>query len=197
MRLSYLNYVLAFAASFAIVAGVTPVFRSLALRRDIVDGPDGPEGRKHQHQPMPYLGGLAIALGFTLVVLGGALLRRPLSADGWLAAGVLLPALGLGLIGLLDDLGGLGVRSRFAAQSLAAIVTATISISLGTSVSLFGNRFVDALVTIFWVIGITNAINLLDNMDGLATGSVAISALAFFARQFVFHFVSRAQVIHT
>jgi len=180
MHLSYLNYLLAFAASFAIVAAATPLFRSLAIRRDIFDGPDGPDGRKHQHQPMPYLGGLAIALGFTLVVLGGAFLDRPLSANGWLAAGVVLPALGLGLIGLLDDIGGLGIFSRFAAQSLAAIITATISISLGSSASLFGNRFIDAIVTIFWVIGITNAINLLDNMDGLATGSVAISSIGFF-----------------
>ena len=180
MRLSDLHYVLAFATSFTIVALATPLFRSLALTRDIVDTPDGPDGRKHQHQPMPYLGGLAIVLGFTLVVLGGAVLRGPLSGNAWLAAGVVLPAIGLALIGLLDDLGGLGIRSRFAAQSLAAIVTATISIGLGTSASLFGNRFVDAVVTIFWVIGITNAINLLDNMDGLATGSVAISAVAFF-----------------
>lgn len=180
MHLSYLNYLIAFVASFAIVAAATPLFRSLALSRDIVDAPDGPDGRKHQHQPMPYLGGLAIALGFTLVVLGGAALRRPLSANGWLAAGVVLPALGLAIVGLFDDIRGLGIRSRFTAQSLAAIITATISISLGTSASLFGDRFINALVTIFWVIGITNAINLLDNMDGLATGSVAISALAFF-----------------
>jgi UDP-GlcNAc:undecaprenyl-phosphate GlcNAc-1-phosphate transferase len=180
MHLSYLQYLVAFAASFAIVVAVTPLFRSLALNQDILDGPDGPDGRKHQHQAMPYLGGLAIALGFTAVVLGGAALGRPLSANGWLAAGVVLPALGLGAIGLLDDIGGLGVRSRFLAQTLAGIITAVISISLGTSASLFGNRLVDALVTIFWVIGITNAINLLDNMDGLAAGSVAISALAFF-----------------
>jgi UDP-GlcNAc:undecaprenyl-phosphate GlcNAc-1-phosphate transferase len=180
MHLSYLHYLLAFAASLAIVVVATPFFRSLALTRDIVDAPDGPNGRKHQHQPMPYLGGLAIVLGFTLVVLGGAALRGPLNGNGWLAAGVVLPALGLALIGLLDDIRGLGIRSRFTGQSLAAIVTATISISLGTSASLFGNRFVDVLVTIFWVIGITNAINLLDNMDGLAAGSVAISALAFF-----------------
>ena len=180
MHLSYLHYLLAFAASLVIVVVATPFFRSLALTRDIVDAPDGPDGRKHQHQPMPYLGGLAIVLGFTLVVLGGAALRGPPNGNGWLAAGVVLPALGLALIGLLDDIRGLGIRSRFTAQSLAAIVTATISISLGTSASLFGNRFVDAVVTIFWVIGITNAINLLDNMDGLATGSVAISAIAFF-----------------
>ena len=170
----------AFAASFAIVAAVTPIFRTLALTRDIVDAPDGPDGRKHQHQPMPYLGGVAIAAGFTAVVLGGAALRGSSNGNGWLAAGVVLPALGLGLIGFLDDLGGLGIRSRFAAQTFAAIITATISVGLGTSASLFGNRFVDALVTIFWVIGITNAINLLDNMDGLATGSTAISSLAFF-----------------
>ena len=116
MHLSYLSYLLAFAASFAIVAAATPLFRTLALKRDIVDAPDGPHGRKHQHQPMPYLGGLAIALGFTLVVLGGAFLHRPLSGTGWLAAGVVLPALGLAIIGLLDDIEGLGVRSRFAAH---------------------------------------------------------------------------------
>ncbi|OIQ81309.1 putative undecaprenyl-phosphate N-acetylglucosaminyl 1-phosphate transferase [mine drainage metagenome] len=181
MHLSYLNYLLAFAASFGIVVSATPLFRTLALSRGILDGPDGPDGRKRQIQPIPYLGGLAIAIGFTVVVIGGAVTLRPLSANGWLAAGVILPALGLGIIGLLDDLRGLGVRSRFAAQTMAAIITATISISLGTSASLFGNRYLDSIVTIFWVIGITNAINLLDNMDGLAGGSVAISALGFFA----------------
>ena len=181
MHLSYVHYLLAFAAAFAIVVAVTPLIRSLALNRDIVDAPDGPHGRKHQHQPMPYLGGLAIALGFTVVVLAGAALGRPLSDNAWLAAGVVLPALGLGLVGLLDDLGGLGIRSRFTAQTLAAVITAMISIGLGTSASLFGNRAINTVVTIFWVIGITNAINLLDNMDGLAAGSVAVSALAFFA----------------
>ncbi len=175
------KYLATFAASFLAVAILTPFARSLALRYNITDNPDGPGGRKTQRAPVPYLGGLAMALGMTFAVLLGTFLSNPNSGDVALALSVMGPALMLALVGFLDDKSGLGVRSRLLSQIIAGTIIASLLISSGTQASIFGYWWIDGPVTIFWVVGIVNAMNFMDNMDGLSASVGGIAGFAFAA----------------
>ena len=158
---------------------VTPVVRGAALRwgRISVASPD----RWHA-RPTPNLGGVAIFVGFAVAVVLEMLLVpadlsiRDVSAravvplthrDGLLLAAVMIFALGL-----IDDLVGL----RPSAKLVGQLVAASVLLMSGIGVWLTGFYIVDVMVSLFWFIGITNALNLLDNMDGLAGGVGAIAA---------------------
>jgi UDP-GlcNAc:undecaprenyl-phosphate GlcNAc-1-phosphate transferase len=86
-------------------------------------------------------------------------------------------ALALALLGLFDDLLGLSSTLRLACEIAAGVVLWNLDIG----VQLVGVSWVDAIITVFWVVGITNAFNLLDNMDGLSAGIAAIASFSFFA----------------
>jgi UDP-GlcNAc:undecaprenyl-phosphate/decaprenyl-phosphate GlcNAc-1-phosphate transferase len=86
---------------------------------------------------------------------------------------LLLLTLGMGLVGLVDDRAGVGPKTKLLAQGSLAGIAA----SVGVVYPLTGRLWIDVLFTLFWITGITNAINLLDNMDGLAAG-ITIIALA-------------------
>ena len=126
---------------------------------------------------MPYLGGAAIVVSLALVVVIGNLVDPPPSGfdqlAGFLGLGVLLA-----VVGLIDDLGkGLTPWLRLLLEAAAGVGVWW----LGISPHLAGMpKPVDALVTVVWVVGITNAFNLLDNMDGLSAGIAVIAALAVF-----------------
>ncbi len=173
------QYLAAFAATFVAAMLVTPLLRRFALRRDVVDAPDG--DRKVQAQAIPYLGGVAIAGSASVVLIIAASLRGNPGPDTQLLLGVLGPAIVLALVGLLDDLRGLTPLPRFLAQSVAAALTSYLMARAGTLGSVSGNFWIDVVVTMFWVIGVTNALNLLDNMDGAASGTAAIAGLGFAA----------------
>ncbi len=152
---------------------VTPLARRTALRLDIVDRPGG---RKAHHAPMPYLGGLAIYVAF-MVFLLAAVVRghndeTPLLQGLAIVAGATLMV----ALGLVDDRLALPPSIKFAGQFLAAFVL------FGVGIHFHFNNFptLDAPVSILWVVGITNAFNLLDNMDGLSVGTAAIGCVYFF-----------------
>ena len=174
------EYAAALAASGALTMLLTPAALELALRRGILDWP-GPN--KAQREAVPYLGGVVIVLSFSAVVLGAAA-WRPYGAD----LGALEVTLGLGaglaLMGLIDDLRGLSITPRLVAELAAGVVV----YATGTRAHLHGvGRPVDAVITVLWVVGITNAVNLLDNMDGLAAGVTALASLALFTVGIVNH----------
>ena len=178
MRLTAVENLILFCSAALIALALNPLFRKIALARQILDTPNSE--RKIQRTAVPYLGGFSIILA-VFIVIGLALVTH--SADSEMykrAAGVLVPALLLGLVGYIDDVKHLGAGSRFFAQLVAGIFTAVILIRNETVGSSFNNQVVDAALTIFWVVGIANAINFLDNMDGAASGVAAISAFGFF-----------------
>jgi len=84
----------------------------------------------------------------------------------------------VGLIGLVDDIRNLSPWPRFVAQSVVGLLTAILLISTDTVGSPTGSVLVDALITIIWIVGITNSINFFDNLDGGASGTVAITSIA-------------------
>ena len=166
-----------FIASFLGVALLTPIVRQYAKSHQITDNPDGPSGRKLQVAPVPYLGGVAMAVGMSLVVLVGSFLRDTTTDDALLAADVLIPALILALVGYLDDRKNLNVFPRLMTQIIAGVFTGVVVFGTGTRSSLTGNLFLDAMITIVWVVGLINAMNFMDNMDGASSVVGAITAL--------------------
>lgn len=160
MFLLALTFTLAFLLS---LYGV-PLARRAALKYGIVDSPDG--RLKHQHAPVPYLGGLAIYLAFLVSLALTFEFRQDVL--GIVLAGTLVV-----MLGLIDDFGVLSPGTKLLGQLLAVFVL----IKSGIRVEIAALPDWLALVlTVIWMLGIINAFNLLDIMDGLAAGVGLVSA---------------------
>ena len=141
--------------------------RRVAYRLGIVDMP---AARKVHTRPMPLMGGVAIYVAFiiSLVLLGNRAYVREV-------VGIFAGATLCSFVGLWDDRSGLRPRTKLLVQAMAA----GILILSGVAVQLPWLGALNVVITVIWVVGITNAMNLLDNMDGLC-GGVAMIAAAFF-----------------
>lgn len=158
------NLLLIFASALLLAVGGTPVMRRVALYFDVIDKP---AARKLHTAPIPLLGGVAIYLA----VIGALLLysdRRFIVQ----AAGILLGGTLISGAGVWDDHTGLQVSLKLLAQ----VAAASILILTNVQVQLPIPEWANIALTLFWVIGITNAFNLLDNMDGLSSGIGAVAA---------------------
>ena len=177
MKLELAEYLLLFVASVTLVGLLTPLVRKLATALDVVDRPS--ESHKTHKEPIPYLGGVGIIIGVVLITYGAIAINGRDSAFA-LANTLLIPAILLGLIGLVDDVKKLAPLPRFIAQNAVALAIAGILIATNTLGSPSGNIFLDLLITILWIVGITNSINFFDNVDGGASGTIAISSIFLF-----------------
>ena len=156
--------------SFAGTVVLTPVVRALARRRGVVARPKSDRWHK---KPTALLGGGAIFI----VVVAVNLALVPLTPQ----AQVVLCAGGfLFLVGLIDDFFNLKPYQKLSGQIMGAAVVVCCGLTLPWT----GSPPVNMAITLFWLIGITNAVNLLDNMDGLAAGIAAIAS-AFLALNFL------------
>src|ERR1700678_2390039 len=153
------------AIALAISLTGVPIVRRVALRFDITDHPAN--GKFHT-VTTPYLGGVAVAIA----VLGAAMV------GGWQrqAWDLLAAAAIVACIGLIDDIRATKPLARISIE----IIAASIAFAAGARVRIFGG-LPDAILTIAWLVGITNSYNLLDNMDGCAPSVLAISASALLA----------------
>jgi UDP-GlcNAc:undecaprenyl-phosphate GlcNAc-1-phosphate transferase len=166
-----------FLVSLAVAAVLTPPVARLAEALGFVDQPSE---RSVAHRPgIPLLGGLAVATGFFTALGTGFVLDDlrvlPSHLAGFVTgAGVILA------VGILDDRVGLGATAKFGGQFLAAFVAVGAGFKLGhitepiSATTFFLPTPVVWLVSVLWIVGITNAINLVDGLDGLATGVGAI-----------------------
>ena len=177
MKIDLLGYTGLFLVSLLIAAISTPFFRNLALKQKILDTPNSE--RKIQRTAVPYLGGFGIALAVVLTTFVAITFSEATSENYFLALSVLAPAIVLGLIGFIDDKKHLTPLSRFIAQTFAGVFTALVLILTNTVGNPTNSVFLDALLTIIWVVGICNAINFFDNMDGAAGGISALSGFGF------------------
>ena len=178
MQATGLQYFLLFFATFALVGTLTPVMRKIAISNKIYDLPNA--AHKTHKEPVPYLGGVAIIIGVTVISYAAAIYKDFNKQDYLLLTSVLAPAIILGLIGLWDDLRNLRPGPRLAIQLIAGIFTAYILISQETVGNPTGSQTLDAIITVIWIVGICNSINFFDNVDGGAAGTVAISSLGLF-----------------
>lgn len=172
------QYLLLGLAAFAMSGLLTWPVRKLAIRIGAMDHPN--LERKTQKAPVPYLGGVSIALTIIIITLASIATKDPSSDKFLLAMHVLIPATILGIMGLIDDLIGLDAFPRLILQTIAAIAVSVIFIRTNTMGFAFGNQTVDILVSVLWIVGITNSINFFDNLDGGAAGTVAVSTVGIF-----------------
>jgi len=165
-------------ASFALAGLLTWPVRKIAIRIGAMDRPN--LERKIQKEPVPYLGGIAIALTILLIVYMSIAFQNPSSEKFILAGQVLIPATLLGIMGLIDDLRGLQAFPRLVFQTIAAIIVSVILIQTDTMGFAFGNKAIDVTVSILWIVGICNSINFFDNIDGGAAGTVGAATIGIF-----------------
>jgi len=183
MSITAAQFAILGVAAFALTGLLTWPVRALAIRLGAMDAPN--LARKTQSEPVPYLGGVAIALGITITTLAAVFIGGNKNLENTdqikdLALTVLLPALLLGAMGLIDDLRSLSPWPRLIAQSAVGTVVALVIVNGGTTGTPFGTSTFNTAVTIFWIVGICNSINFFDNLDGAASGAVAIAALGVF-----------------
>jgi UDP-GlcNAc:undecaprenyl-phosphate GlcNAc-1-phosphate transferase len=179
MILSYFQYIVVFVSALLICGTLTPIMKILAIKFSIVDTPS--QTHKTHIGPVPYLGGVAIIVTVWIVTLCGSLIIQINRSSSEILFSILAPATFIGLIGLWDDVKNLRPFPRFVAQSVGGVFTASLIVSTNTIGSPTGNNALDFLITVFWIVGITNAVNFFDNLDGGASGAVAISSLGLFA----------------
>jgi len=174
-------------AAFLLTAIITWPMRALAMRIGAMDIPN--LARKTQSVAVPYLGGVAIALGIIIttlaaIVFGGNQVSESTGNLKDLALTVLLPALAMGILGLIDDLRSLSPLLRLITQTLVGTFVALVLVQGGTVGTSFATPALNTAVTIFWIVGICNSINFFDNLDGAASGAVGIAALGVFVIAF-------------
>ena len=164
--------ILAAVVSFA----ATPLVKSLAFKVGAVDVPK--DNRRMHKVPIPRLGGLAIFLAFMFSVLLFADIDREIQ-------GILLGAVMIVVLGVLDDILTLQALPKFAVQILAAVVVVlhgvrieflTNPIPHGAATYLVLPGWLSVALTVVWIVAITNAVNFIDGLDGLAVGVSGISA---------------------
>lgn len=154
---------------FATSLGLTPLSRQIAMRLGVVDKPNQ---RKIHIDHKPLMGGLAIFCAFAIALLAFNI-HRSFSQLG----AVMLGAGIVAFVGLLDDRYGLGIRIRLVATAVAGTIVAVYGIRFGIT----HQPLIDGALTVFWIMAITNAVNFLDNMDGLAAGLSSIASFFFLA----------------
>ncbi len=160
------SFLLIAVMALVLAVAATPVMRNVALRTGTVDKP---AARKIHVNPVPLLGGAAIYVAFALVLIffGDRSYVNEI-------VGIFVGASLMSLMGVIDDRMGLGSYVKLVGQLLAA----GLLVYTGVQIRLFGG-WADVALTVVWVVGITNAMNLLDNMDGLC-GGIAMIASVFF-----------------
>lgn len=159
-----LQFIPIMIVGFAASLGLTPLTRQIAMRLGVVAIPN----KRNIHSGhMPLMGGMAIYVAFVLSIV---LFSPPayMVELGAILAGVTM----LAWIGYLDDRKDLSAQSRLIVMIFAAIVV----VIAGVQIRLFGIPVIDIPLTIFWIVALINAINMLDNMDGLAAGISAIAS---------------------
>ncbi|MEO0769302.1 MAG: MraY family glycosyltransferase [Cyanobacteria bacterium J06649_4] len=180
-------HLLAFVVSATVVLILTPIVRKAGLASGRVDLPGE---RKVHSQPMVRLGGVSIFIGVLIALLlvwgaGGFLGSdgQPLTpVSEYSVWGVTLGGLAFFLIGLIDDLFGLSAISRLIMQSSVASIAWFVGVDIRfLTIPFMGivqlPWWVSLVVTIFWLVGMANAINWIDGLDGLAAGVSGIAAV--------------------
>jgi UDP-GlcNAc:undecaprenyl-phosphate GlcNAc-1-phosphate transferase len=174
---------IAWISAFAFIVSLvlTPLIRDAFARRGLVDRPDG--GRKFHDRPVPRVGGIPIAVSYAAAF--GLLLAMPAAGSAFgrhlPAVLSLLPSAGLVfLAGLVDDLRGLRPWQKLAAQTAGA----GMAVAAGVRITGLSGHPLDpnlgAVLTVLWLLACSNAFNLIDGLDGLASGMGFFSTLTIF-----------------
>jgi len=183
------GYALVLAVAIVATFTLTPLVRALALRFGAVSHPS--DDRHVHSEPTPTLGGAGMFLGFLVAMVVASQLDefRPIFRDSSEPLGVVLAAGVMFVVGALDDVREVSPPAKVAGQVLSASLLAMNGVSmfyfrmpfdlLGTDTVVLGPEWAP-LITVLWVVLLANAINLIDGLDGLAAGIVAIAGTALY-----------------
>ncbi len=178
--MNYANMIFTFVVSFIFTFATTPLVRRFAYRIGAVDVPKG--GRRVHKRPTPRIGGLAMIFGFLIAVLS--------FNDDWsrTTVAILIGALILGILGVIDDCKELDAKLKFVVQIVAALIVVfygDIRISVFSNPNLFSEQpyiilpmWLSTTITVLWIVFMTNAVNFIDGLDGLAAGVSAIMSMS-------------------
>lgn len=170
-----LAYVVPFFIALIVSYAVTPGVKKLAIKIGAIDKPD--ERKVHTHV-IPRLGGLAIYIGFMAAVL----YSMPVFSEFF---GFLLGAAAIVLLGIWDDIRNIPARVKLAGQIIAAAIPVAYGVQIEWVTNPFGTiliipEWLAVPVTVFWIVGFTNTVNLIDGLDGLAAGVSVIASISMF-----------------
>jgi UDP-GlcNAc:undecaprenyl-phosphate GlcNAc-1-phosphate transferase len=166
--------------AFLLCLIATPVCREIFLRFGIVDHPD--QDRKFHLRPIPRIGGIPIVLAYAgslglMFLVAPPHARINIQHQSLLLS--LIPATAIiFLVGLLDDIIGLRPRQKLAGQFLAASLAVALGVRISGLHGLPASAWVTVPFSLIWLLGCTNAVNLIDGLDGLASGVGLFATLA-------------------
>lgn len=171
--------IFAFIVSFAFTFATTPLVRRFAFKIGAIDIPK--DNRRMHKKPTPRIGGLAIIFGFTVATLCFAQPSRQLY-------GTLAGAAIIAVMGVIDDCKNLPAKLKFVIQIIAALVVvfaSDIKIDVFTNPNFLSDNpywvlpeWLSVTLTVIWIVFITNAVNFIDGLDGLAAGVSAIMSIS-------------------
>jgi len=165
------SYLIVFAAAFLTTLAATPIARKAAVAFGVYDRPEN-ELKVHK-KPIPYLGGLAILAGLALPMFA---VIRNMPSEPMLLTGLCIAAALITILGVLDDIYDIKQHYKFFIQ----IAVALGLVAAGFRVEVLPLLPFVIIITVFLIVGVSNALNLFDGLDGLASGVTAIAAIFFF-----------------
>lgn len=169
------EYFVPFMIALVITYALTPSVKKLAVKVGAVDKPNA---RKVHTRIIPRLGGLAIYIGFMAAVIA----RVPMTHE---ILGLVLGCTAIVLVGIWDDICQIPAKTKLYGQILAASIPVFFGVQIEWLTNPFGDlivlpEFIAVPLTIFWIIGFTNTVNLIDGLDGLAAGVSVIASISMF-----------------
>ena len=170
------SYLTAFILAFLSVYSITPFIIKFANKTNFLDNPGA---RKVHKKATPLLGGLAVFFGFFVLTIY-AVITTIYTFDK-AVVGYLIGALIIVLVGIIDDRHGMNPILKMLGQILSCF----IFIYSNDLINLFGPIYISIPILLFWMVGLMNALNFLDNMDGIITGMSGILALGFYGFSFI------------
>jgi UDP-GlcNAc:undecaprenyl-phosphate GlcNAc-1-phosphate transferase len=200
-----LAIIISFFVAFVLAFALTPAAVRIAPKIGAIDMPK--DDRRMHANPMPRFGGMGIFIGVTAAIAVAALFLLPVLPDQFRddriskLAGLIISGALIYAVGVADDIWGMPAKVKFLLQ----IVCACIVCSFGVRITFFTNLFdggqayigniLSFLVTVAWIVGITNTINLIDGLDGLAAGVAAIASVSIAYTAFISEGMYTATVI--
>ncbi len=177
MEHNFILYISIFAIAFFVALVSTPLAKKIAIKFNAIDEP---KARGLHKSPKPRMGGLAIILGFFVALLVAMPFVEELRTIQVL--GFTIGALFIIVLGIFDDIYQLSAKIKLVVQILSAVIV----VYTGTTVTFVSIEFLDRVqylspvITVIWIVGLTNAVNILDGVDGLAAGVTAICSSCLF-----------------
>jgi len=189
------HHLVAFAVALIVAFFATPIVRKIAVKSGAVNIPN--DSRRIHKKPMALMGGLAIIAGFVLAATYSFATKDLKSFAEYLTKpetlGIIAGVLIIIILGIIDDIKALRARIKFPVQLIAAIIVVstgtritTISKPFQTTVAIHPSMMyilgdiLAYVISILWIVGMTNAINLIDGLDGLAAGVSGIAAITLY-----------------